>query len=89
MTTSAAVLTGLRDVSGRQLATLPIAVRQALMAADEVLRLHGMQFELLCEDCRRRSDDPNSWTVHAEHGADGSVAELVCRCTRRRFLAAF
>lgn len=86
---STAVLTGLRDVSGRHLVTLPIAVRQALMAADEVLRLHGMQFELICEACSRRSDDPNAWTVHAEHGADGSVSELLCRCTRRRFLSAF
>lgn len=85
---STAVLTGLRDVSGRQLVTLPIAVRQALMACDEVLRLHGMQFELVCEACSRRSDDPNSWTVHAEHGADGSLNELVCRCARRGFQAA-
>lgn len=86
---STAVLTGLRDVAGRQLVTLPLAVRQALMQADEVLRLHGMQFEVICEACSRRSDDPNGWTVHAEHGADGSVNELICRCTRRRFLSAF
>jgi hypothetical protein len=86
---SLAVHTGLRDISGRQMATLPLAVRQALMQADEVLRLHGLQFEVICEACSQRSNDPNAWTAHAEHGADGSVNALVCRCTRRQFLSAF
>lgn len=83
------LVTGVRDLQGRAIEILPIAVRQALMQADEILRLHGMQFELLCEDCRRSSDNPNVWTVIAQHGSDGSVNELVCRCTRRRFQAAF
>lgn len=86
---STAVLTGLRDAQGRAIASLPLAVRQALMQADEVLRLHGMQFELICESCHQHVDDPNAWTIHAEHGADGSVNELICRCTRRNFRAAF
>jgi hypothetical protein len=85
------VLTGIRDVSGRNLVTLEPVVRQALMSMDELLRAHGMQFELLCETCKALSpDNPNGWTVHAEHGnGDGSLKELVCRCTRRRFQAAF
>jgi hypothetical protein len=86
---SHAVVTGVRDLAGRALVTLPLAVRQALMQADEVLRLHGMQFELICEACHERSDNPNAWTVVATHGADGSLEELVCRCTRRRFQAPF
>jgi hypothetical protein len=85
------VLTGLRDVAGRQLVTLEPVVRQALMSMDEVLRAQGMQFELICETCRALDpDNPNGWTVHAEHGnGDGSLKELVCRCTRRRFQAPF
>jgi hypothetical protein len=84
---SHAVLTNVRDVSGRQLKTLEPVVRQALMRMDEVLRANGIQFELICETCRALSpDNPNAWTVHAEHGnGDGSLKELVCRCTRRRF----
>ena len=88
---SSAILTGLRDAQGRAIETLPLAVRQALMAADSILRLHGMQFELLCEDCARRfPNDPNAQTVIAHNGAsDGSVDELVCHCTRRNFRAPF
>jgi hypothetical protein len=88
---SHAVLTNVRDVSGRQLKTLDPVVRQALMRMDEVLRANGIQFELICETCRALSpDNPNAWTVHAEHGnGDGSLKELVCRCTRRQFQAAF
>jgi hypothetical protein len=86
-----AVMTGIRDAQGRTVATLPIAVRQALMVADDLLRLHDMQFELLCEACsRRHPDEPNRWTVTARHaGDDGALAELVCNCTRRKFVAAF
>jgi hypothetical protein len=81
------ILTGVRDLSGRALVSLPPVVRQALMSMDEVLRAHGMQFEILCETCRALApDDPNGWTVHAEHGnGDGSLKELVCQCSRRRF----
>lgn len=91
MSQTAAVLTGLRDPKGRAIVTLPIAVRQALMEADTILRLHGMQFELLCETCYRRAQgDPNAATVVPEHQTgDGSVSELVCGCSRRRFGLAF
>lgn len=82
------VLTGLRDAQGRIIETLPFAVRQALMQADTILRLHGLQFELLCESCHARHGGPNDAGVQAEHSnADGSVSDLVCNCTRRRFLA--
>ena len=86
---SLALLTDVRDLSGRRVTTLPTVVRQALMTMDEVMRAQGMQFELICETCRAMApDNPNGWTVHAEHGnGDGSLKELVCRCTRRRFLA--
>lgn len=86
---STAILTDLRDLSGRRVASLPPVVRQALMSMDEVLRAHGMQFELICETCRAMDPyNPNGWTVHAEHGnGDGSLKELVCRCSRRRFAA--
>jgi hypothetical protein len=81
-----ALHTTIRDIHGRASVTLPVAVRQALMAADEVLRLHGMQFELHCEDCNRAG---RTATVAATHGADDSLDGLVCACTRRRFLSAF
>jgi hypothetical protein len=85
-----AVMSGLRDAQGRAIETLPVAVRQALMAADTILRLHGMQFELLCADCYRRARGPNDATVIAKHSeGDGSVSELVCNCKRRNFRAAF
>lgn len=86
---SSALITGLRDPKGRSITTLPWAVRNALMAADEALRAHGMQFEILCETCRAMDpESPNGWTVLASHGnGDGSVSELTCRCTRRRFVA--
>ena len=86
-----AIVTTLRDPYGRAIVTLPIAVRQALMAADELLRLHGMQFEIVCERCAERApDDPNKWTVTAEHGGgDDSLSGLNCRCARRKFVAAF
>jgi hypothetical protein len=86
---SHSIITDIRDVAGRRQALLPPVVRQALMSMDEVLRAHGIQFELLCETCRAMApDNPNGWTVHAEHGnGDGSLKELVCRCTRRRFQA--
>lgn len=89
MIQAAAVMTGIVDARGRTIKTLPIAVRQALMAADSVLRLHGMQFELLCEDCWKRDGGPEKATVAAIHGPDGSLSEMVCRCTRRRFQAPF
>lgn len=84
-----AVVTTLRDAQGRAIVSLPIAVRQALMAADDLLRLHGMQFEIICEACNERHPyDPNRWTVTARHGgADGSLDELVCGCSRRKFVA--
>jgi hypothetical protein len=86
-----ALITSLRDAQGRPIVSLPIAVRQALMAADELLRLHGMQFEIVCETCSGRwPGDPNRWTVIAEHGdSDGSLNGLVCACTRRKFVALF
>jgi hypothetical protein len=86
-----ALVTTLRDAQGRAIVSLPIAVRQALMACDELLRLHDMQFEIICEDCNRRHPtDPNRWTVTARHdeGA-GAVNELICECKRRKFVAAF
>ena len=86
-----AVITTLRDPDGRTIASLPLAVRQALMVCDDLLRAHGMQFEIICETCHAlRPLDPNRWTVRAEHGADdGSLNGLICDCTRRKFVAAF
>lgn len=84
----AAIISGLRDAQGRAIVTLPFAVRQALMQADTILRLHGMQFELLCEACHARHGGPEGAGVLAEHSnSDGSVSDLVCNCSRRRFLA--
>ena len=85
------VITTLRDAEGRAIESLPIAVRHALLQLDDLLRLHGMQFEIVCEHCaERHPDDPNRWTVTARHGgADGSVDELICPCKRRKFVAAF
>ena len=85
---STAILSGLRDAEDRAIVSLPLDVRQTLMLADTVLRLHGMQFRLICEACYRRSGGTRG-TVEAEHGADGSLSECVCACTRRRFGAAF
>jgi hypothetical protein len=61
------------------------------MAADDLLRLHGMQFEIVCERCNEREPgDPNRWTVTATHGGDdGALDGLVCQCSRRKFVAAF
>ena len=86
-----AVITTLRDADGRAIVTLPIAVRAALMTCDDLLRAHGMQFEIICETCHAmRPTDPNRWTVSAEHGGDdGSLVGLKCECTRRKFVAAF
>ena len=81
------LLTTLRDAQDRAIVVLPVDVRQVLLAADTTLRLHGLQFELVCEACHRRGGAGRA-TVGAEHGADGSLAELVCGCTRRRFGAA-
>ncbi len=85
---SFAVHSGLRDASGRQVISLPLDVRKALLQADTALRAHGMQFELLCVQCHGMGGGPNGATVRTEHGkADGSVDALVCNCTRRNFLA--
>lgn len=85
------IVTTLRDAQGRAIVTLPMAVRQALMQADEILRLHGIQFELICESCHERHPyDPNRWTINAQHGdGDGALNGLLCGCTRRKFIAAF
>jgi hypothetical protein len=84
---SHAIISGLRDPQGRAVVTLPLQVRQALMACDEALRAHGMQFEILCETCQAMTDDPNQSTVLSENrNSDGSLSGLVCRCTRRGFL---
>jgi len=85
----ASVVTTLRDAQGRAIVSLPIAVRQALMQADDILRLHGIQFELICEACHERyAMDPNAWTVVATHGGDdGALNGLVCRCSRRQFVS--
>lgn len=87
----ASVVTTLRDAQGRAIVAVPIMVRHALMAADEALRLHGMQFEIICEHCHDRHPmDPNRWTVTAQHGdGDGGLTGLVCGCTRRKFVSAF
>lgn len=83
----AAIISGIRDAQGRLVETLPIAVRKALLEADTILRLHGMQFELLCEDCHRRYGGPDGANVAAEHDtADRSLSALVCACKRRRFV---
>ena len=86
-----AIVTTLRDAEGRAIVTLPISVRAALMAADDLLRLHAMQFEIICESCNERYPmDPNRWTVIATHGGDdGALDGLICGCTRRKFVAAF
>lgn len=86
---SIALMTGLRDPRGRSIVTLPWTVRQSLMACDEALRAHGMQFEVLCETCRAMDpDNPNGWTVRSENdNSDGSLSGLTCGCTLRRFLA--
>ena len=84
---SLAVITSLRDAQDRAIATLPLSLREALMRVDGELRLHGMQFTIICDACYQRN--PRVSAVIATHGADDSLSELVCACTRRRFLAAF